>query len=889
MTLQSFTSMRPPWPVPDPGQWHELAATLSLDPEPLSELLWQINAPASLQGLQQALAALPTVLTSARDLALLDREQLRDWLGYLGELSARLEARLPTAAVSKKFPLITRQSVRYLCELHPYYAVLVVARYLSPTAPDLAPLLVRCWVAAVGQYASLRPDQHEVIGRALRSLYDRRGPCPDLRLTGTPAMDDEALAQALERAVPEGSRGNRAYVEVLARLLRENLAPSRRQGGGSGGGGGGVIRGGMRLQLVEVLDEGGDDPETPAGESPPSGCLSVDLRTRRPGGMAYETEARGLAPGDAGDTQTYASMPLERTRRLAETLDPLCQRVDKATIAAEIAMRAQNLGYRWDLLTPSELGVFFSEVDRLLQPASADDQDDARHLALLLMTMLSRGLDPAQALTCRVLVLGADDPEPVVTQDTLVARWHDPRLPGTAGAAMTADWRWYTCPRLVTGGAPIQPELVRPTREVLCLPLPPPFASFFALALGPDGSAPGASRPLIRRSRQVLARLAGGRRPTRVNGAAAPPSWCSHVNRRYGTRLTTQRISRYFQRRALARGDLDAVSVATIRGQADASAATQAYYQAVEPELLAAQQWAFWRQILAETLPEMAVDAVPAWLRVPWPAQPALALPGVAAGIGSRRVPTTEAVRRVVRWLQDGIEATRGRGDGWAAVVAAHNAYVLYSMHYLLWALGARALHEPLADPRLVDPGSNLVALCDKSAADGYSTRLIYAPDDFIDHLHKFHAHWELLAVQLALRKPAEHARYVASQRAWTARIRADASAERLPTLFVVFNPHQQLDALTSEAATIARMPQALRLAPNSARHYLRTYLIERGCPEALIDAQLGHVQHGREPWGISSSLAPLDFARYMRRYLNDLPRDLGFVPIPSPLVRGRR
>lgn len=878
MRLTPFLGHPPPWPAPDPAQWQALADTLPCDRETLVDMLWQLNAPASLQGLACLISTLPALVVTACEQGLLGQEHAQAWLAFQRTLSTRLEEWRDQTSFRARFPWIGRSSVRNLCEWHPYYAVLMVLGPLSPSAPDLVPLLLRCWVAAVEQYPAISSDQHEAIGRALRSLYDRRGPCPDLRLT--PTLEDEAVAQALEDAVPEGTTVSRGQVDLLARVLRYEFSGSSRRGGGGGGGGGGVMRGALRLQHVAAFEEAGSDPETPDEEMRPLALRRVDVRTRRPRASEYDTEARGLAPGDAGDTQTYATLPREATLTLAETLDRVRQRVDKQSIAAELAMRTQPLGFRWDLLMPHEVGVFFVALDRLVSRAPVEDTDEARHLALLLMTMVSRGLDPEQAIDCRLAVLHADEPEPEELRDVLIARRPSkPRHPAQA------QWYWRTCPRWVTGGAPIRPDLVRATSPVLRLPLPPPLAAFLDRVVAPDGKSTGVSQPLIRRPQRVMALLTGA---GTAKGNSPRRGWCSTLNRLYGTRLSARRISRFFPRWALAHGALDGVSIAALRGQVDATSVTQAYYQHVDPELLAARFSRGWQKIIEETLPEIAADQVPAWLRTPWPAQHAMAFPGLAEGVGSRRVPTAAAVRQVVCWLQDGIQAARGRGHRWEDLVVQHNRYVLYTLHYLLWALGARAVRDPLPDPRLIDRGTGLVVLCDKSADDRYSTRLVYAPEDFLEHLGCYHDHLRQLAHHLALRQTEAYLRLMASQREWTASTRSAPGAHRLTTPFVECLGNGEWVPLTSEAATLARLPQALRLAPNSSRHYLRTYLAERGCPEDLIDAQLGHWHHGREPWGASSSLSPQSFAGYMRGYLGQMTGELGFKPLASPL-RGSR
>ena len=57
--------------------------------------------------------------------------------------------------------------------------------------------------------------------------------------------------------------------------------------------------------------------------------------------------------------------------------------------------------------------------------------------------------------------------------------------------------------------------------------------------------------------------------------------------------------------------------------------------------------------------------------------------------------------------------------------------------------------------------------------------------------------------------------------------------------------------------------------------------------PSPLIYAHLGHWHLGREPWGISSSLSPLDYGRAIDAPIGHLLDELGFRPLPSTLPHG--
>jgi len=67
---------------------------------------------------------------------------------------------------------------------------------------------------------------------------------------------------------------------------------------------------------------------------------------------------------------------------------------------------------------------------------------------------------------------------------------------------------------------------------------------------------------------------------------------------------------------------------------------------------------------------------------------------------------------------------------------------------------------------------------------------------------------------------------------------------------------------------------------PNFARHFLYTHLIEQNVEQVMIDAFLGHSVSGSEPFGISSGLSFLEYARCFEKILSTLHQKMGILPI---------
>ena len=338
----------------------------------------------------------------------------------------------------------------------------------------------------------------------------------------------------------------------------------------------------------------------------------------------------------------------------------------------------------------------------------------------MLMTMLTRGVDPERACSCRLALAEPGDAN---------AKQADAILSVSALGTPAETWSWESSPRLSVGRPVGNPELVRETQTRLSLSVEPPFAAFYASALRPDRDQlkTGRSVALVHSQEAVI---------------EAASEWCRKVNRRQGTRLTLHRISHYLSWRAASEPELDPVMVAAVRGQTDTTSATQAYYQHIDPGVLQSALDAFWRRVIEQARSELRVPEPP-WLAADWPPTQ-LGLDSTGPGLGSKKVPTRDAVRRITAYLRKSLKGRPcTRLTGWEDLCRYHRAYTRYTLHYLLWATGARAVRKPISDLRLVDSRLGLVLLTDQSAADLYSARLVWVDADFLAHLGYYRAHLE--------------------------------------------------------------------------------------------------------------------------------------------------
>jgi len=88
--------------------------------------------------------------------------------------------------------------------------------------------------------------------------------------------------------------------------------------------------------------------------------------------------------------------------------------------------------------------------------------------------------------------------------------------------------------------------------------------------------------------------------------------------------------------------------------------------------------------------------------------------------------------------------------------------------------------------------------------------------------------------------------------------------------------------ALTYSPNFETNLQKKYALPFNASRHYLRSILLERGCPVEVINAFMGHFERGEEPWGRFSGLSPDTYRNQLSSYLVPLLQDDGWEALPG-------
>lgn len=241
--------------------------------------------------------------------------------------------------------------------------------------------------------------------------------------------------------------------------------------------------------------------------------------------------------------------------------------------------------------------------------------------------------------------------------------------------------------------------------------------------------------------------------------------------------------------------------------------------------------------------------------------------------VGCQFRPRQQTVTRLVTKVQAQLTAAvkAARKPTAENLLALHNSMTRYTVLMLGYCTGYRGVRNPFTSFDQFDLESGFVVISDKDYIDHYNARIVWLPEMcvtqmryYLDHLKRFTAKLQHLSPDLY--------REVQEQRDFNGK----------PTV----PPFFYLTARTRSKRDIqpkfimSGLHDIYSLPMNTNRHYLRSSLVELGCPSEVIAACMGHWERGEEPWGSYSALSPLTYKTVLGHYLETLLRGDGWKPI---------
>jgi integrase len=251
--------------------------------------------------------------------------------------------------------------------------------------------------------------------------------------------------------------------------------------------------------------------------------------------------------------------------------------------------------------------------------------------------------------------------------------------------------------------------------------------------------------------------------------------------------------------------------------------------------------------------------------------QPPLRITGM---MGSQVRPDPLLMRAVIRTLARRLAVPLSPGATLAAVAAAHDLVVCYTLLTLMTATAHRPVSAPFEQLGDFDLDTGLVWMSDKRTRAGRSSRIAWLPPTALAQLKAYLRHLEALDVRLLPYRPDTVRSYLRPAR------KAEVATPQ--PLFFFLDADGSIVPATVEAMG-DRLAGILPIQLNWPRHVLRSWLAAADADAQATDALFGHVQAGTAPLGRHSALR-LDDLRPPSAHAAALLDHLGFTVLESPL-----
>jgi hypothetical protein len=241
--------------------------------------------------------------------------------------------------------------------------------------------------------------------------------------------------------------------------------------------------------------------------------------------------------------------------------------------------------------------------------------------------------------------------------------------------------------------------------------------------------------------------------------------------------------------------------------------------------------------------------------------------------VGSPYVPKRETVIALINFLKKKLNACSvDKQPSLLRLARLHNNMTRYTAFLIAFCTGFRAVRDPFLSAAEIDWESGFAVLSDKDNEDSYNSRLIWIAPVCLKQLKHFREHTYCAMYRFSMLIPKFYSRLASARRQGPGRYMFFASKNDNSSNYetVCFGPNKR----SKDLRDIYDLPF------NASRHYLRSNLLNRGCPIEAIDALMGHWERGQEAWGIYSGLSPLAYRQTLRDYLLPILTEDGWEAI---------
>lgn len=754
-----------------------------------------------------------------------------------------------------------RRRLRTLCEKNPIYAAVLCAS--SNRAMSTAGTHVLAYVlhALARDREQLSRHQVRQVGRAFRYFIAHNTGLEVLKQISGDATTPIGLAKEIVQA--RDAQANKDptctnYVYLVEKLLEGKLHRSvLKKGRPPGSGGGSGLHGeSPRMPVITQATIALGDGEAGDGRRDIRVVAEQEDTERLRDGMRSGLSSKELTqtsfvetPASDGHGLALARGPGSRVLRARDTSD-------------HIASHNHQFSWQWSQLSWLELYRCYETALGMCAgnvPGTSIDPDLHR-TAVLALSVLHLSQRPEQTA---LLHWATDVPDGDRANHIKVERgprgwqgvWYRPALI----PVQTETLAHVNCTLLLT----ISPYVI--------LPIPGWLAKIYgewkAASSGQDGGPVFGIEPAA--AKNVLSKF------------------CKALRDRYrGCRITKARLTHYFFQRALQNQDIGNVEASQMFSRDSHLTASQMHYTATPLNALIRKYAAMCESIADEMREEARARGATGVLDMLIPEHPQRVMLQGGLGeceryVGSQLVPLTAAVKRSLRALQAKMKKERAEAkNGW--VRRFHNYFTLYTVLFLSWGSGLRAVCYPVPDPRLLDVQNGRLVISDKDDADGSMTRLVFVPDSVCAQVKSYYEHLVHLPGILFYGDMGCAGELAAQIRGYSERVTASMTQrrgrieERNTSPFFLLDRNLVARPLGPKTL-FEQLGKDYPFPANGHRHYLRTHLVATGMADYLVDAFLGHAAHGCEPFTGSSALSMSGYATELRTKLSVILDDLGW------------
>lgn len=595
----------------------------------------------------------------------------------------------------------------------------------------------------------------------------------------------------------------------------------------------------VRREQERLADD--DDEEDGEGTKPAVPCAYLQPS------LGEKEERHALEMGCCAEEfysgrEYYAFPPLERSLAGEAAMQEAMERKNAVT---RISKENQRLPVRWETISPYDVMWFLISVRSLYREGSQSPYAGSNVHPLELAAVLSA-----------MFWLGCPQDDLGKLTLYLSDRENEDRYGFLFDIRSSSPGAWVASPARPSAAQSLSREgrqFTHASRRNLLLPYPDSDPIVAKYVMDSFGSSPDEGEKLFR----------GGKWTYQKDVS----DFLSLVNSKHGTRLTATRISRHLFEEISNQEGSDLAIAMLITGYHHSLGMSHINYTTVRHEILVDIYRRSTGRIMALVNEEMRHISRPRGSKytpfVPSAWQPTS---GGVPYVGSRYCPTGESVRLMVDRLRHEFANAGLISDPLQRLLHIHNSMTIYTVMMIAYATGFRAIRDPFLHETQIDRESGFAVISDKDDETYLNARIVWIPPVCLRQLDLYNEHVEYLLDRL----PRINYRLYRE-------VRGFSECGRTPLLFFIDPQRRHVEV--GPRALREMLSHCLPLPVNAGRHYLRSSLLERGCPHEVINAFMGHGERGEEAWGTSSGLSPVVYRRVLGSHLEHLLKDAGWKP----------